>query len=117
MMFRLAGVHHVSALSAHIGRTHDFYTRVLGMRPVIKTVSQDEPSMYHLFFGDAAGSPGSDLTVFDMTQPGVALVGHDSPGTGSHTVAVDPTTHDVYFPLAVGPDGTATLRILRPSGL
>ncbi len=62
----LSGVHHVSALSAHIGRSHDFYTRVLGLRPVIKTVNQDAPSMYHLFFGDGAGSPGSDMTVFDM---------------------------------------------------
>jgi glyoxalase family protein len=63
---RLSGVHHVSAISAHIGRTHDFYTRVLGLRPVIKTVNQDDTSMYHLFFGDGAGSPGSDMTVFDI---------------------------------------------------
>ena len=55
---RLAGVHHVSAVSAHIGRTHDFYTRVLGLRPVIRTVNQDAPSMYHLFFGDGVGQPG-----------------------------------------------------------
>lgn len=67
---QLSGVHHVSAVSAHIGRSHDFYTRVLGMRPVIKTVNQDEPSMYHLFFGDGAGNPGSDMTVFDI--PGAA---------------------------------------------
>jgi glyoxalase family protein len=66
----LTGVHHVSAVSAHIGRTHDFYTRVLGMRPVIRTVNQDDPSMYHLFFGDGAGTPGSDMTVFDI--PGAA---------------------------------------------
>jgi glyoxalase family protein len=63
---QLTGVHHVSAISAHIGRTNDFYTRVLGLRPVIKTVNQDDPSMYHLFFGDGAGSPGSDMTVFDI---------------------------------------------------
>jgi glyoxalase family protein len=62
----LLGLHHVSALSAHIGATNRFYTRVLGMRPVIKTVNQDDPSMYHLFFSDGAGSPGSDMTVFDM---------------------------------------------------
>ena len=37
--FELGGVHHVSAVSAHIGRSHDFYTRVLGMRPVIKTAT------------------------------------------------------------------------------
>ncbi|NUP69604.1 MAG: ring-cleaving dioxygenase [Gemmatimonadaceae bacterium] len=63
---QLTGVHHVSAISAHIGRTHDFYTRVLGLRPVIKTVNQDDPTMYHFFFGDGAGSPGSDMTVFDI---------------------------------------------------
>ena len=62
----LTGVHHVSAISAHIGRTHDFYTRVLGLRPVIRTVNQDDTSMYHLFFGDGVGSPGSDMTVFDI---------------------------------------------------
>lgn len=68
MLLQLSGVHHVSALSAHIERTHSFYTRVLGLRPVIKTVNQDDPSMYHLFYGDAVGSPGSDLTVFDLPR-------------------------------------------------
>ena len=63
---QLAGIHHVSAVSAHIARTHGFYTSVLGMRPVIKTVNQDDTSMYHLFFGDGIGSPGSDMTVFDI---------------------------------------------------
>lgn len=62
----LIGLHHVSALSAHIRETRDFYTRVLGLRPTITTVNQDEPSMYHLFFTDGKGSPGSDMTVFDM---------------------------------------------------
>ena len=66
----LRGIHHVSALSAHIGRSHDFYTRVLGLRPIIKTVNQDSPTMYHLFFGDGAGTPGSDMTIFDI--PGAA---------------------------------------------
>lgn len=70
MTNRLTGVHHVSALSAHIGRSHDFHTRVLGLRPLIKTVNQDTPTMYHLFYGDGAGTPGSDLTIFDI--PGAA---------------------------------------------
>lgn len=60
------GMHHVSALSAHIGASHRFYTEVLGLRPLIRTVNQDDPSMYHLFYGDGAGSPGSDMTVFDL---------------------------------------------------
>ena len=67
---RLSGIHHVSAVSAHIGRSHRFYTEVLGLRPIIKTVNQDDTSMYHLFFGDGVGSPGSDMTVFDI--PGAA---------------------------------------------
>ena len=62
----LLGIHHVSALSAHIQRSDDFYTGTLGLRRVIKTVNQDDPSMYHLFYGDEVGSPGSDMTVFDM---------------------------------------------------
>jgi glyoxalase family protein len=66
MDFKLSGMHHVSSLSAHIGRTKDFYTRVLGLRPVITTVNQDDTSMYHLFFADGKGSPGSDMTVFDL---------------------------------------------------
>src|SRR5204863_8092287 len=56
-----------------------------------------------------------DLTVFDIKRPGVALVGHDHPGANSHTVAVDPATHRVFFPLPKGANGTPTLRILRPA--
>jgi glyoxalase family protein len=76
--YGLAGLHHVSALSAHIARSHSFYTQVLGMRPVIRTVNQDDTSMYHLFFGDGAGTPGSDMTVFDMPMAAPAR-----PGTSS----------------------------------
>ncbi|MEO7359919.1 MAG: VOC family protein [Gemmatimonadaceae bacterium] len=63
---QLASMHHVSSVSAHIKRSRDFYTRVLGMRPIITTVNQDDPRMYHLFFGDGAATPGSDMTVFDI---------------------------------------------------
>jgi hypothetical protein len=55
-----------------------------------------------------------DLTVFDLNQPGVALVGHDHPGSNSHTVAADPATHRVFFPLMKGPNGTPVLRIMKP---
>ena len=71
---RLIGVHHVSSLTANIEGTRDFYVRVLGLRPVITTVNQDDTRMYHLFFGDGAGSPGSDITWFDM--PGAARERH-----------------------------------------
>lgn len=78
MSLSLTGVHHVSALSAHIGRSHNFHTRVLGLRPLIKTVNQDEPSMYHLFYGDGAGSPGSDLTIFDLPHAARERRGNNS---------------------------------------
>ncbi len=62
----LTGIHHVSTLSADIGRTNDFFTRILGLRLVLKSVNQDSPDMYHLFFGDGQGTAGSDITVFGM---------------------------------------------------
>jgi hypothetical protein len=58
----------------------------------------------------------SDLTVFDLQKPGVVLLGHDKPGANSHSVAVDPATHRVFFPLQAGPNGTPVLRIMKPSG-
>lgn len=84
---RLSGLHHVSALSARIGRSHDFYTRVLGMRPIIRTVNQDEPTMYHLFFGDGAATPGSDMTVFDLPGAAPELRGNNSITTTTFRVA------------------------------
>ncbi len=62
------GIHHVSALTNDIRTNHAFYTTVMGMRLVKRTVNQDDPSMYHLFYADGAGTPGSDLTYFDMPR-------------------------------------------------
>lgn len=75
---KLSGMHHVSSLSAHIDRTRDFYTRVLGLRPVITTVNQDDTSMYHLFFADGKGSPGSDMTVFDLPHAAAEQRGNNA---------------------------------------
>lgn len=76
---KVAGIHHVSALSADIVRNHDFFTRILGMRLVKKSVNQDNPSSYHLFYADAVGTPGTDMTYFDIpmagrTHPGVSSI-------------------------------------------
>jgi DNA-binding beta-propeller fold protein YncE len=57
-----------------------------------------------------------DLTIWDITKPGVALVGHDQPGDNAHTVAADPATHRVFFPLPQGTGTTPVLRIMHPSG-
>jgi len=62
---QLHGIHHLTAVTADARGNHDFYTRVLGMRLVKKTVNQDDVSAYHLFYADGAASPGTDLTFFD----------------------------------------------------
>jgi glyoxalase family protein len=61
----LLGIHHLTAISARIRENHHFYTRTLGMRLVKRSVNQDDVSAYHLFYADAIGSPGTDLTFFD----------------------------------------------------
>ncbi len=67
---KLEGIHHVTAITGDAPRNLDFYTRVLGLRLVKKTVNQDDPTVYHLFYGDEEGNPGNDLTFFEY--PGAA---------------------------------------------
>jgi glyoxalase family protein len=67
---KLEGIHHVTAITGDAPRNVDFYARVLGLRLVKKTVNQDDPTVYHLFYADEKGSPGSDITFFEY--PGAA---------------------------------------------
>jgi len=71
------GIHHVTAIAGSARRNVDFYTRVLGMRMVKKTVNFDDPGTYHLYYGDPKGSPGSILTFFPWAHvaPGRLGVG------------------------------------------
>ncbi|MBB6451215.1 glyoxalase family protein [Geomicrobium halophilum] len=62
----LKGIHHLSALTANAARNYQFYTKVLGLRLVKKTVNQDDTSVYHLFYGDERGNPGTELTFFEI---------------------------------------------------
>ncbi|MGE5636217.1 MAG: VOC family protein, partial [Nocardioidaceae bacterium] len=62
---RLEGIHHITAITGDAPRNVDFYARVLGLRLVKKTVNQDDPTVYHLFYADEGGSPGSDITFFE----------------------------------------------------
>src|SRR5215211_3383532 len=73
----LTGIHHLTAVTAKASDNHAFYTRTLGIRLVKKTVNQDDVSAYHLFYADALGSPGTDLTFFDWP------VGPERRGSGS----------------------------------
>ena len=69
-MKKLNGIHHISAITADATANVIFYTGVMGLRLVKKTVNQDNPTVYHLFYADEDGSPGSDLTFFEY--PGLA---------------------------------------------
>lgn len=66
---QLTGIHHLTAISAEIRENYRFYTQVLGMRLVKRSVNQDDVSAYHLFYADAVGTPGTDLTFFDWRMP------------------------------------------------
>jgi glyoxalase family protein len=74
---RLEGIHHISAITGDARGNVEFYSGVLGLRMVKRTVNQDEPKVYHLFYGDEHGSPGMDLTFFEYpgAAPGIAGAG------------------------------------------
>ncbi len=75
---QLHGLHHVTAVTGKVRNNLDFYTRVLGLRLVKKSVNQDDTSAYHLFYADKVGSPGTDMTFFDWPQTGADQRGTDS---------------------------------------
>ncbi|WP_026701254.1 ring-cleaving dioxygenase [Salibacterium aidingense] len=75
----LKGIHHLSAITANARENLNFYTNTLGMRLVKKTVNQDDTSVYHLFYGDERGNPGTELTFFEIpmaapNQPGASSI-------------------------------------------
>lgn len=72
------GIHHVSAITANAKENLHFYTEVLGFRLVKKTVNQDDTSMYHLFYGDGKGNPGTELTFFEIPMAGQTVEGNNS---------------------------------------
>ncbi|WP_078393166.1 ring-cleaving dioxygenase [Shouchella patagoniensis] len=73
-MNHLKGIHHVTAITSSAEKNYDFFTHVLGMRLVKKTVNQDDIQTYHLFFADDKGSAGTDMTFFDF--PGIPKGSH-----------------------------------------
>ena len=90
-MADLTGLHHVTAITGDAAGNVAFYRGVLGMRLVKRTVNQDDVSAYHLFYADAKGSPGTDLTFFDWPAaspnragvPSIGPIGLRVPGEGS----------------------------------
>src|SRR4051794_16555855 len=118
---KLEGIHHITAITGDGARNVDFYARVLGLRMVKKTVNQDDPTVYHLFFADENGSAGADLTFFEY--PG-ARRGQAGPGMVHRIVyrVGSPESVD-FWEDRLGAEGVATsrvdggLRFADPEGL
>jgi glyoxalase family protein len=94
MPMRLEGIHHITAITGDAPGNVDFYTRVLGLRLVAKTVNQDDPTVYHLFYADEQGRAGSELTFFEY--PG-ATPGHDGAGMVHRIVSRVASTEALEF--------------------
>src|SRR5918999_4352868 len=118
---RLEGIHHITAITGDAPRNVDFYVRVLGLRMVKKTVNFDAPDVYHLYYADERGSPGSVMTFFEF--PGAQRGRH---GAGmihriAWRVAGEPSLD--FWAERLAPEGVATereegaLRFEDPEGL
>ncbi|NEU14347.1 ring-cleaving dioxygenase [Methylobacterium sp. BTF04] len=119
------GLHHVTAFSGPAARNRDFYTRILGLRLVKKTVNFDDPGTYHLYYGDETGRPGTILTFFPIAQAAPGRVGV---GETQETAFVVPRTaiaawldrlaaHGVPHDVPVRAFGDTILRFTDPDGM
>jgi glyoxalase family protein len=120
-MDKLDGIHHISSITADATKNLLFYEGVMGLRLVKKTVNQDNPSVYHLFYADEDGSPGADMTFFEY--PGLA---RGRPGAGMiHTIAMRVASPEAldFWATRLKDGGTEstregdTLRFEDPEGL
>jgi glyoxalase family protein len=118
---RLEGIHHVTCITGDAPGNVDFYTGVLGLRLVKKTVNQDDPTVYHLFYADEEGSPGADITFFEY--PGAR---RGRPGAGMvHTITFRVASEEAldFWASRLADEGIATrrdagrLRFEDPEGL
>src|SRR5215203_2845471 len=105
---KLEGIHHITAITENAQRNVDFYVGVLGLRLVKKTVNQDNPTVYHLFFADEEGDAGSDLTFFEYPgapagRPGAGMV-HRIVWRVASTEALD------FWAERLGANGTESTR-------
>jgi DNA-binding beta-propeller fold protein YncE len=93
-----------------LGTAHAVVTARTGAGPDVMSI---DPGLGWLYVAAESG----DLVVFDIGQPGLVVIDREHPGDKAHSVAVDPATHRVFFPLVAGPSGKPVLRIMRPRSL
>lgn len=100
----LGGIHHVTAIAGDPQQNVDFYVGILGLRLVKRSVNQDDPGTYHLFYADAAGSPGTDLTFF--AWPG-GMSGRNGPGQATAVALAIPEAAIEYWTQRLSEHGIA----------
>ena len=112
----LEGVHHVTAITGDAPRNVEFYARTLGLRLVKKTVNQDDPTVYHLFYADELGSAGADITFFEY--PGIPN-GRAGDGMVHRVVfrVASPEALDFWVDRVGGERGEESLLLADPEGL
>lgn len=107
----VTGIHHLSAIASEPQRNIDFYAGLLGLRMIKKTVNFDDPTAYHLYYGDATGTPGSILTFFYW--PGLSYQGRVGSGqTTAITLSVSPQSMDYWYDRLVR-NGVSVQRLNR----
>jgi glyoxalase family protein len=118
---QLEGVHHVTAITGNAPGNVDFYARVLGLRLIKKSVNQDDPTVYHLFYGDEEGTPGNDITFFEYpgARPGKAGAGmiHTVEWRVASSEAIDFWEHRLADEGIAGERADGSLTFADPEGL
>jgi glyoxalase family protein len=118
---KLEGLHHITAITGDAPRNVDFYARVLGLRMVKKSVNQDDPTVYHLFYADEDASPGADLTFFEYPNSRAGRAGAGMVHRIVHRVASAETLD--FWADRLGSEGVSVsrvddgLRFADPEGL
>ena len=89
---QIRGIHHVTAMTSSATKIYRFFTDILGMRLVKKTVNQDDIETYHLYFTDDHGAPGTDMTFFDFPNQAKGKKGTDTISRASFRVLFESKT-------------------------
>ncbi|HEY4148011.1 MAG TPA: ring-cleaving dioxygenase [Chitinophagaceae bacterium] len=119
------GIHHITAIAGSATKNYDFYTRILGLRLVKKTVNFDDPDTYHLYYGDGHGTPGTILTFFPWGEiapgrrgPGQATeIGYSVPESSFDFWLKRFENHNVIYNKVAEKFGEPYLTVLDPDGL
>ena len=122
---KILGLHHITAIAGEAKRNFNFYTRILGLRLVKKTVNFDDPTTYHLYYGDKAGTPGTILTFFpwEGIETGrrgasqVTEIGYSIPDTSFDFWLKRFETHNIIYNKVSQKFGERYLTFIDPDGL